>query len=281
MQSAVEKNYPPANEFCGNCYYYSNGLCRCVAPVPVGYPVTTTWPRVDEDDWCGMWSDTGVLEGGSEGAVGPAGPQGEPGPQGPTGPAGPAGPQGDPGPTGPEGPLGPPGPPGETVSVIGSFSVQSPDNLPADGAIPVDWDAPGKPPTALQMKHGQGLLHTPTDTIYLWVGTTATPDGWVGVGNVQGPQGEPGPQGIPGPKGDTGNIGPQGPIGDIGPQGPIGLTGPQGPKGDTGTAGAPGATGPKGDTGLTGPTGNTGPQGPQGPIGNTGPAGATGNTGPQ
>jgi hypothetical protein len=229
---------PPTGATCKTCYFGIGNECHYSAPSPSGFASGTIWPRVDEGDWCSMWSDTGTPEGGT-GTVGPQGPPG---------------PQGVPGPEGPQGPAG------ETVAVIGSFGTKPPSALPPSGYFDKDWDAPNKPPISFQMENGQGLVHIPTDDIYLWVGTVLSPDGWIRMGAVQGPQGEqgvPGPQGIPGvqgpigPKGDTGDPGVQGPIGLTGSQGPIG---PAGPKGDTGTPGTNGTNGSVGPAGPAGPT---------------------------
>jgi hypothetical protein len=180
-----------------------------------------------------------------------------------------------------------------------SFSTQDPANLPLDGYIPQDWDSPGNPPQGDQLVRGQGVLYNPppvamgttakkpkpkskskkkgaapfvtptTPTVYLWVGASMAPSGWVELGEVQGP---PGPQGPAGAQGLQGAIGLQGPAGNDGAQGPQGTIGPQGPQGTTGTPGLPGTAGATGATGATGPAG---------PIGATGAAGAVGTQGPQ
>ena len=142
---------------------------------------------------------------------------------------GPVGPQGDTGPIGPQGPIGPEGPqgskgdPGQSVVIVGSFGLtKTPAQLPADGYIPKDWDGPGHPVAAYQMRVGDALAYTecPPGTanyghLYEYVGTHTgfDADGWIDVGDVQGP------------------VGPQG------PQGPQGIQGPQGVKGDQGIPG--------------------------------------------
>jgi len=54
---------------CGNCKYYVNTIscwvgqngCHKNAPVVLinkeltGQEVSSCWPRVDDDDWCGEW----------------------------------------------------------------------------------------------------------------------------------------------------------------------------------------------------------------------------------
>jgi hypothetical protein len=68
----------------------------------------------------------------------------------------------------------------------------------------------------------------------------ATPEGWINVGHVvgpEGPKGDTGDQGIQGIQGATGAEGPEGPEGPQGPTGSQGPTGGQGPQGDEGPAG--------------------------------------------
>lgn len=218
---------------------------------------------------------------GAQGPIGPQGPQGSPGAPGDQGLQGVPGPQGVPGTSGPQGPQGDPGPAGQTAIIVGSFTNNPPSALPPSGALPIGWDAPGNPPTSIQMQEGQGLVYTVDGSIWLWVGTTVTSAGWTGLGNVVGP---PGPQGIQGPAGAQGAPGSTGPQGPAGPAGPGGAAGSQGPQGDTGPAGPigpEGPTGPQGPQGIIGPQGSTGPQGVPGPTGPPGITGPTGATGPQ
>jgi hypothetical protein len=194
---------------------------------------------------------------GPPGAIGPAGPQGVQGNHGV---------QGAQGPQGFQGPAGLTGPPGQSVLVVGSFTTKSPALLPPSGLIPANWDSAGNPPAQVQLKLGQGLVYTPTNEVWEYVGTTYTPVGWVDLGAVQGPTGSTGAQGPSGPQGPVGASGGSGAQGPVGPQGPTGLTGPQGQQGVPGPAGA---TGPQG---ITGPQGNQGVAGPQGSTGNPGAA---------
>lgn len=192
------------------------------------------------------------------------------------------------GPVGPQGPIGPggiQGAPGQVGILVGTFGVTKiPVNLPTNGFIPANWDAPGSPPTDHQMVEGEALLYIPNDHIWIYVNTTVLAAGWVDAGPVQGPQGPIGPQGNAGP---IGADGPQGIQGADGPEGPIGLdgpTGPQGPMGPTGPQGQEGSVGPAGPQGLQGtpgPTGVEGPIGPQGPEGIQGQEGPTGQDGVQ
>lgn len=189
---------------------------------------------------------------------------------------------------------------GAVTIIVGSFDRNTAD-LPPDGFIPEDWDAPGNPQHDIQMVVGQSLIHNPTGHLWTFVGDERA-EGWIDAGHIVGAEGPPGPpgpagpQGIPGDTGMVGPAGPQGPQGDEGPEGPEGPTGPQGPQGvqgvqgPAGPTGPTGPTGPQGDEGAQGPMGPAGPQGdpgvegptgPQGPIGLTGPEGPQGETGAQ
>lgn len=206
---------------------------------------------------------------GPIGPAGPAGPQGPIGPQGTTGEIGPAGPVGPAGPDGIQGPVGPKGSPGASCVIVGSFGAsKTPADLPVDGLIPANWDAPGNPAAQYQMKVGEALIYTdcPVGTpnyghVYEYVPDSVSAydlNNWVDLGDIVGPQGAIGPQGPAGPTGPQGVQGPKGDDGGIGPQGPAGPTGPQG------TPGTDGAQGPQGPQGIQGPKGDTGPQGPAG-----------------
>lgn len=205
------------------------------------------------------WANAGHIQG-PRGPEGPQGIQGPEGIQGPKGEQGVQGPQGVPGPKGDQGPQGPEGPAGETAILVGSIETRTPDDLPPDGLIPVDFDGPNRPREPYQMKAGEGLVFSPPDEkpykghVYLFIGkeqTLAGGTGWADLGDIRGPEGPQGPQGVQGPQGP---IGPQGPEGPDGPPGPKGDRGPEGPQGERGIAGPEGPQGPKGDVGPPGPT---------------------------
>ena len=186
-----------------------------------------------------------------------------------TGMPGPPGPEG---PQGPEGPAGPTGPEGRVTTIVGVFGlVASPGDLPLDGLIPADFDGPGRPPVALQVIIGQGVVYQPLDDdpqaqhVFVYTG-----DEWISLGPVTGPIGPEGPQGVPGPAGPQGSIGPPGLQGVQGVRGDQGVAGPAGP------AGLPGSAGPQGGIGPAGPRGDPGIQGPQGDQGEQGPQGIEG-----
>lgn len=254
------------------------------------------------------WTNLGGAQGpkgdtGLQGGTGPEGPTGPQGSIGPAGPAGPAGPQGDQGPTGlsgaqgaqgaigSSGPVGPAGNTGAqgpqgiqgnqgvqgndgaTTTVVGQFTNHTPDQLPSDGIIPANWDAPGSPASQLTVQVGEAMVYKgapgagyDTNDIFVFIG-----GGWVNIGNAQGPTGATGATGAQGPIGPVGPIGPTGATGQPGPTGPQGLTGPQGQQGVQGNYGPPGPQG------ATGPRGQTGPAGPEGAQGVTGPKGDTGS----
>ena len=181
------------------------------------------------DDLGQSWQDWGVLQGapGPQGPPGVTGPQGDPGVTGPQGLPGVTGPQGIPGVTGPQGADGPQGPPGVT----------GPQGEPGPGLVIL-----GYYPTVADL---EAAVTQPRQGDIYGVGAEApytlyaydAGDGWVDIGQLQGPQGPPG---VTGPQGEPGVTGPQGDPGVTGPQGPPGVTGPQGDPGVTGPQGLPG-----------------------------------------
>jgi hypothetical protein len=209
------------------------------------------------------WSDIGQFTG-PPGPVGPQGRQGDPGASGAKGDAGVPGVQGDPGPageqgatgsdgtqgpSGPDGPAGPIGPDGqkgdkgdrgEALNIKGYYASEA--DLISAHPTGQDGDA---------YLVGEGYL-------YVW---QAVGNGWVNVGQLQGPKGDTGPQGATGPQGTPGTQGPQGAPGAKGGTGDTGPEGAKGIKGDTGAQGVQGAQG------LRGATGPEGPQGPKGADG--------------
>src|SRR5215469_5762565 len=128
---------------------------------------------------------------GPVGSTGPAGSQGATGPQGAIGPTGPIGVTGPTGATGATGAQGPQGVPGANApSIVGQFGAsKTPANLPTNGVITANWDAPGVPPSTLTLVAGQALLYTVNQHIWDYVGVSAVPAGWIDLGSNQGPQG--------------------------------------------------------------------------------------------
>ena len=175
------------------------------------------------------------------------------------------GPEGPAGPIGPEGPVGPPGPEGRVTQIVGEFgAIRTPDELPIDGLIPVDWDGPGRPPSELQVEIGQSLAHVDGRIFAL------TGEAWLDLGTIVGPIGPRGPQGEigpSGPQGPPGSAGAQGAAGPAGAQGPIGPSGAQGGAGPAGPQGSAGPAGPQGPAGAKGDQGDQGEQGEIGPVG--------------
>jgi len=229
------------------------------------YPDTgEVWQfTVVTDDDSGEWLSEGWVFYGSikgpKGDIGPRGPAGAPAPEvgglvglpGPPGPQGPQGIQGVPGPTGPQGEQGIQGLQGErgaagqATRIIGALSTHTPDQLPANGFLPKDWDRPGVPKADLQLQANDAVIYTPANAndplfghVYQFFPEQQR---WMDIGRIVGPEG---PQG---PKGDTGDTGPQG---VAGPQGPQGI---QGVKGDQGIQGVKGDKGDQGIQGLTSP----------------------------
>jgi hypothetical protein len=157
-----------------------------------------------------------------------------------------------------------------------SFSQRTPDELPEDGLIPEGWDGPRVPDMDIQVGVGQSVEYRPDRYLWLFLGPSAIPGGWIETGQMRGPPGDQGPVGDTGPPGPPGERGLTGNSGAPGPKGDQGDTGPQGARGEPGAPGTPGATGPKGDKGDRG---DIGPEGPQGERGEQGDPGADGTDG--
>jgi hypothetical protein len=185
------------------------------------------------------------------------------------------------GPPGLRGPRGEKGDPGGTTTVVFAFANRHPSELPEDGLIPAGWDDVRQPAEAIQLAVGQSAEYRPDGYLWLFVGPSSVPGGWIETGQLRGPPGEDGPVGDTGPIGPPGSTGPAGPPGPTGAKGDRGETGPQGARGEQGTPGTPGATGPPGPQGDRGEAGPEGPEGPQGETGPEGPEGPQGETGPE
>jgi hypothetical protein len=184
------------------------------------------------------------------------------------------------GPPGLRGPRGERGDPGGTTTIVFSFANRTPDELPEDGLIPAGWDDVRVPDGDIQVGVGQSVEYRVDRYLWLFLGPSAIPGGWIETGQMRGPPGDQGPVGDTGPQGPPGERGLTGNSGAPGPKGDQGDTGPQGARGEPGPPGTPGATGPKGDRGDPGATGPEGPPGPQGEPGPEGPQGPEGEQGP-
>jgi hypothetical protein len=180
------------------------------------------------------------------------------------------------GPPGLRGPRGERGDPGGTTTIVFSFSERTPAELPEDGLIPAGWDDVRVPEADIQVGVGQSVEYRPDRFLWLFLGPSAIPGGWIETGQMRGPPGDQGPVGDTGPPGPPGERGLTGNTGSPGPKGDPGDTGPQGARGEPGAPGTPGATGPKGDRGDPG---EIGPEGPPGPQGDPGADGADGQDG--
>jgi hypothetical protein len=179
------------------------------------------------------------------------------------------------GPPGLRGPRGERGDPGGTTTIVFSFANRDPSELPEDGLIEAGWDDVRTPEADLQVGVGQSVENRADGYLWLFLGPSTIPGGWIETGQMRGPPGDRGPIGDTGPPGPIGDRGLTGNAGSPGPKGDQGDTGPQGARGEIGQPGTPGATGPAGPTGSQGATG---PEGPPGPVGDPGP---TGDPGPE
>jgi len=183
------------------------------------------------------------------------------------------------GPPGLRGQRGERGDPGGTTTIVFSFSQRTPAELPDDGLIFAGWDDVRVPEADIQVGIGQSVEYRGDGYLYLFLGPSTIPGGWIETGQMRGPPGDQGPIGDTGPAGPIGDRGLTGNTGAPGPKGDLGDTGPQGARGADGAPGQPGATGPIGPTGSRGDIGPPGPQGDQGDPGADGTDGADGADG--
>ena len=213
---------------------------------------------------------------GLTGTSGTSGINGTSGTSGFNGTNGTSGSSGTSGLTGTSGTSGAKGDPGESLTALGvelnyssmtqshgtSYSVVPPNNLDA---------------------------YILQDTSHFWIynpsSLASNSEGWVDMGELQGPQGiqgnngTSGTSGLTGTSGTSGINGTSGTSGINGTSGTSGLTGTSGTSGLTGTSGTSGLTGTSGTSGLTGTSGTSGLTGTSGTSGLTGTAGTSGRTG--
>ena len=271
-----------------------NAATVAIGTVSTGLPGTNVVVTNSGDAHAAVFNFT--LPRGDKGEKGEKGDTGETGPQGikgDTGETGPQGPKGDTGETGPQG--------AAATITIGSIATGEPGstasvtNAGTSGAAVLNFTIPrGDKGEQGEPGHGLEILGTydslealqtavadPSQGDMYQVGTAAPyhiymcddAQGWLDLGVLQGPQGEPGATGPQGAKGDTGATGPQGEKGATGATGatftpslsaegvlswtndgglenpdPVNIKGPQGETGPAGETGAPGADGASGAT---------------------------------
>ena len=161
---------------------------------------------------------------------------------------------------------------GELTQIVGSFSTNTPDNLPKNGTLPVGWDDGVNPPVPFDVEIGETLYYTTGKE--LWTYTPgATVSAWTLLGTAENIKGRPGD------KGETGDVGPKGSAGLDGPNGLNGSEGVQGEVGDKGEVGQKGEKGYQGAAGADGATGTTGEKGNPGSDGTNGTDGTNGGKG--
>jgi hypothetical protein len=207
---------------------------------------------------------------GTNGTSGLTGTSGTSGLTGTNGTSGLTGTSGTSGLTGTSGTSGAKGDPGESLTALGvelnyssmtqshgtSYSIVPPNNLDA---------------------------YILQDTSHFWIynpsSIASNSEGWVDMGELQGPQGLPGTNGTSGTSGLTGTSGTSGVNGLTGTSGTSGFNGTSGTSGVNGTSGTSGLTGTNGTSGLTGTSGTSGLTGTSGTSGLTGTSGTSGLTG--
>ena len=115
------------------------------------------------------------------------------------------------GPPGLRGQRGESGDPGGTTTVVYAFgAVRTPDELPPGGLIPVGWDGANRPSSDLQLAVGESAEYQPDGYLWLFVGPSVLPAGWIETGQVRGPPGGPEGQTRGGASVPPGALGPAG-----------------------------------------------------------------------
>src|SRR5580693_6110230 len=91
------------------------------------------------------------------------------------------------------GPRGERGDPGGTTTIVFSFSERTPAELPEDGLIPAGWDDVRVPEADIQVGVGQSVEYRGDGYLYLFLGPSSVPGGWIETGQMRGPPGDTGP----------------------------------------------------------------------------------------
>ena len=185
---------------------------------------------------------------------------------------------------------------GRMTQIVGSFSTNTPDNLPKNGTFPAGWDDGVNPPMVFDVEIGESMYYTAEEQ--LWCFTPgATTSNWtmlitasaikgeignkgsIGDKGQKGERGFDGTNGSNGEKGQKGEVGPKGEVGEKGNKGQRGIQGFKGQAGSNGTKGNPGTNGTNGEDGINGSKGQKGEVGEKGRRGLVGPRGLKGQKG--
>ena len=178
---------------------------------------------------------------------------------------------------------------GQMTQIVGSFSTNTPDNLPKNGTFPAGWDDGVNPPRVFDVEIGESLYYTaagsfwtftPGSTVSNWTMLT-TASAIKGQMGDKGSTGDKGQKGIQGIEGDDGADGQKGEKGETGDKGEVGEKGAKGQRGDVGAPGSDGSTGAKGNSGEHGIDGTNGVDGVKGQKGTSGQKGQRGEIGPR
>lgn len=185
---------------------------------------------------------------------------------------------------------------GTMTQIVGSFSTNTPDNLPKNGTFPVGWDDGVNPPVVFDVEIGEAMYYTAEQQLWCYT-PGSTVSGWTmlitasaikgqtgdkgGIGDKgqKGARGFDGTNGSDGDKGEKGEVGPKGSKGDKGDKGRRGVQGFKGQAGSNGTKGNPGTDGIDGVDGTNGGKGQKGELGQKGRRGEVGPRGLKGEKG--
>ena len=185
---------------------------------------------------------------------------------------------------------------GRTTQIVGSFSTNTPDNLPKNGTFPVGWDDGVNPPVVFDVEIGESMYYTAEQQLWCYTpGSNVTnwtmlitasaikgqtgDKGSTGDKGQKGERGFDGTNGANGEKGQKGEVGPKGEVGQKGDKGRRGIQGFKGQAGSNGTKGNPGTDGSDGTNGTNGGKGQKGEGGEKGRRGEVGPRGLKGQKG--
>ena len=175
------------------------------------------------------------------------------------------------------------------TQIVGSFSTNTPNNLPKNGTFPIGWDDGVNPPMVFDVEIGESMYYTARQE--LWCFTPgANTSNWTmlitasaikGQTGDKGGTGDKGQKGVQGIEGDDGSDGQKGEAGATGAKGEVGQKGDKGQRGDQGYKGASGSDGEKGNPGVDGTNGTNGVNGEKGQSGSKGDKGQRGQMGPR
>ena len=95
---------------------------------------------------------------------------------------------------------------GRTTQIVGSFSTNTPDNLPKNGTFPVGWDDGVNPPVVFDVEIGESMYYTAEQQLWCYT-PGSTVSGWTMLITASAIKGQTGDKGSTGDKGQKGERG--------------------------------------------------------------------------